>query len=260
AVFIVLTVACFSVSTPGCSWGRTKGAKETARSAPAIGAPQPAITVKEPFGVPRNRWPLSTGVPFAPGAVHDISTVSIVDGQTAQPTQARLLSRWPDGSARWVLFDWQTDLGSRERRSWTVRPTVRPTGPAVRTADKIDQIEVDTGRLQFIVPKRRFAILDQVRVDGIQVTRGPVVAFFNIDGKRVAAQAPDTVRIAEAGPLRVRIETRGHYAAAFDYVVRIDAFANQPFVRVLHSFEQHSPEAYTLVRQIGIDVPIELGA
>src|SRR5262249_17327969 len=38
------------------------------------------------------------------------------------------------------------------------------------------------------------------------------------------------------------------------------AFANQPFVRVLHTFEQHSPEAYTLVRQIGIDVPIELGA
>src|SRR5262249_53227945 len=90
------------------------------------------------------------------------------------------------------------------------------------------------------------------------VNAGPIVSFFTIAGQRVAAQSPREVTVTEPGPLRCRIELRGHYAADFDYVVRVDAFANQPFVRVFHSFEQHSSEAYTVVRQIGSALPLAL--
>jgi hypothetical protein len=42
------------------------------------------------------------------------------------------------------------------------------------------------------------------------------------------------------------------------YIVRLDAFAGQPFVRVLHTFENHRDEPYTSIREIGLDVPLEL--
>jgi hypothetical protein len=202
-------------------------------------------------------------MPFPPGMVKDASQLRMGDahgGQTRGPIalQSRVLSSWPDGSARWVLLDWQTDLRARQERSFWVEPGP-PAAPVrgVLVTDHGERIEVDTGPLQFSVPKKRFAMIDDVRVDGHSVTGGPLVSFLNVDGERVQAETPVAANITAAGPLRARIELRGHYAAAFDYVIRIDAFAGQRFVRVLHTFEQHSPQAYTSVRQIGIDVPVK---
>ncbi len=217
------------------------------------------LDVKEPLGFARNHWPLSAGVPFPRGTVKDASLMRIVDGGTASAVQARALSRWPDGSVRWALLDWQADLKPHGERHLSVElggpvTVARP----VKASDQGDHIEVDTGPLQFSVPKQRYAVMEKVRLDDKPMTAGPLVAFFNIDAQRIDGQVPTAVAITESGPFRVRIEIRGHYAAAFDYVVRIDAFAGQPFVRVLHSFEQHSADAYTFVRQIGIDVPLKL--
>jgi hypothetical protein len=242
---------------PGCTWAGTERAGTVH---PAALGPQLTIQVTEPSGVSRTRWPLSSGVPFPAGMVRDPAQVRVSEGTTPIAAQLRLLSRWPDGSVRWALLDWQADLEANATRRFSVQAGV-PAAVAhrVRANDRGDHIEVDTGPLQFSVPKNRFAILEHVRVDATPAVAGPIVAFFGIDGKRIDAQAPTAVRITEAGPLRVRIEIRGRYARAFEYVVRIDAFADQPFVRVFHTFEQHSPDAYTSVGQIGIEVPMRFG-
>ena len=217
------------------------------------------LDVKEPLGLARSHWPVTTGVPFPQGSVHDVSSLRITDGSGVAPVQGRILSRWPDGSARWALLDWQVDLKAHQERQFRVEPGVATAAvAAVKLNDTGERIEVDTGPLQFAIPKTRFALFENVRLKGAPVSSGPVVAFFNIDGKRIEAQAPAEVKVVEGGPQRVRVELRGHYAAEFDYVVRVDAFANQPFVRVFHSFEQHSSEPYTTVRQIGIELPVAL--
>jgi len=206
---------------------------------------------------------MTAGVPFPPGAVKDASQLRLSEtgGGTHVPLalQSRVLSRWPDGSARWLLLDWQTDLSARQERRFEVVPG-SPLAPAHRVTaiDQGDRIEVNTGALQFNVPKRRFAILSEVRVDGRPVAGGAVSSFFDIGGKRIEAEPPTAVTVTEGGPLRARIELRGHYASVFDYVVRIDAFADQTFVRVFHTFEQHSPRAYTSVQQIGVEAPVTL--
>src|SRR5262249_3370079 len=86
---------------------------------------------------------------------------------------------------------------------------------------------------------------------------GPLVSFIKVGDKRFEPDAP-RVTVTEPGPLRVRIELRGHYSEAFDYIVRLDAFANQPFVRVLHTFEQHAAEPYTNLQQLAVAVPLVL--
>jgi len=236
----------------GCSWARTP---TTARRG-APGGAEPIIDVRESSGVARPNWPISVGVPFPSGLVKDATALSVLDGKTPAAAQARVLSRWPDGSVRWALLDWQMDLQPRQTRRWRVGTGHVPAERAVKVTDGGDRIEVDTGPLQFAVAKDRFAPLAGVRLNGVPVLAGPVATFFDVDGKRIDPQAPTSVKVTEPGPLRTRIEVRGHYAAGFDYVFRIDAFANQPFVRVLYTFEQHDPEPYTFVRQLGIVLPL----
>jgi len=242
----------------GCSWGRTQAATEGAVLAASSTKPVLTLDVKEPSGLVRSHWPVSAGVPFPPAAVPEASHLSLADEQGRPAAlQARVLSRWPDGSVRWALLDWQVDLTAQQQRRFRLGSGgPAPPGGGVKVTERSDRIEVDTGPLQFTVPKNRFAILDEVRVNGSPVGTGPIASFLSSEGQRVDALVPTDARVTENGPLRVRIELRGHYARAFDYVVRVDAFAGQPFVRVLHTFEQHSPEAYTFMRQLGIDVPV----
>jgi hypothetical protein len=102
-------------------------------------------------------------------------------------------------------------------------------------------------------------LLDEVQVDGASLP-GAVTSFMRFAEAREAAQAPVSARLLENGPLRARIELRGVYGADFRYVMRIDAFAGQSFVRVLHTFENHGKQSYTAVRQIGIDIPLKFEA
>jgi hypothetical protein len=237
----------------GCSWARSA-------TAPRAGVPTSAqltIDVREPSGVSRSRWPVSVGVPFAPGYLRDVSGLSVIEGTTPAAVQARVLSRWPDGSVRWALLDWQMDLQPGQTRHWSVGTGHVAVEHSVKVADAGDRIDVDTGALQFSVAKNRFAPLTALRLNGTPVLAGPITTFFDVDGKRIEPQAPTVVKVVEPGPLRVRIELRGRYAADFDYVLRIDAFANQPFVRLLHTFEQHNQEPYTFVRQLAIAVPLK---
>jgi hypothetical protein len=236
----------------GCSWARTPKA---APAAPA--GTQLTIDVREPAGLARHLWPVSAGVSFAPGFLKDAQGLSVLEGTTPSALQTRVLSRWPDGSARWALLDWQADLGPRQTRRWRVGTGSTAPEHAVKVTDGPDRVDVDTGPLQFSIAKDRFAPLTAVRLNGAAVLGGPVTTFFEVDGKRIEPRPPASLKVTEPGPLRVRIELRGPYSAEFEYVVRIDAFANQPFVRVFHTFEQRSPQPYTSVRQLAIAVPLK---
>src|SRR6185295_13359226 len=112
------------------------------------------------------------------------------------------------------------------------------------------RVAIDTGPLQMTIPKQRFALLEDVRLNGQPAKLGAVQSFADVEGKRFDARPPTSVRILERGPLRARVELRGEYGADLFYVIRIDAFAGQPFVRLLHSFEQRGARAWTSLRQM----------
>jgi len=65
------------------------------------------ITVHDAAGLDTVR-PVTGGVPIAEGAAPEGATFSLRDAQgSAVPLQSAVLARWPDGSARWVLLDFQ---------------------------------------------------------------------------------------------------------------------------------------------------------
>lgn len=240
----------------GCGW-----LGQGAAPLPKLVAPAAlTVTVREPLGLSRSSWPVTTGIPFPAGMVTDVSQlVAYDDTDTPRPVQSRVLSQWADGSVRWALLDWRADMAPRQERQYRIAagPSL-PSDRGLRVYDLDDRVDVDAGPLQFSVPKNRSGWLQQVRLAGLQMLSAPVVSFLDIGGRRVEALPPTSVTVVDSGPLRARIELRGHYATALDYVLRIEAYANKPFVRVLHTLEQRSSDPYTYVRRITAVVPTAL--
>ncbi len=229
--------------------------------APANSPAEALLTVAEDFGAARRAWPVSTGFPFPPGAVTDERTLYLeeLSGKAPIPVQARALSRWPDGSLRWALLDASLDLETGQKRKFRVRSGAAPQPSAkVAIADSADDVEVDTGTLKFVVPKKKLALLDHIQLEGKETGGGAAVSFTRLAEQREAPGPPASVRVVENGPLRARIEIRGEYTKGLRYIIRLDAFAGQSFVRVLHTFENHRDEPYTSIREIGLDVPLAL--
>jgi len=83
-----------------------------ALAVPVAGAELPVrLTVAETGGVVRPNWPVTSGVPLPRGAVKDVRALALKDtAGTPVPCQVDAVTRWPDGSLKWVEVNFQTDL------------------------------------------------------------------------------------------------------------------------------------------------------
>ncbi len=64
-------------------------------------------------GALRRREPVRCGIPWPQGALSAGTHLALRDREgRSRPVQARVLDRWPDGSARWTLLDWLADTAA----------------------------------------------------------------------------------------------------------------------------------------------------
>ena len=223
--------------------------------------PPIGVTIVESDGIERHAWPVTFGVPFPRSSLHDVAGVALVDEKgVAEAVQTRVLSRWDDGSVRWVLLDAQVSVGARQSRRWQVvsQKSGRKTNPAkLEVRAQAGGFQVDTGELRFAVPKNHFGILEEIEAGEI-VLRAPLTSALSKEGQRSMARPPKQIFAREQGPLRVRLELQGDYGNGFDYVIRVDAYAGKPFVRVLHTFVDRDRAALVRVPEIAVEWPIGL--
>ena len=79
-----------------------------------------SITVQDATHLDTLR-PVTGGVPLAPGIAPEGASFALRDESgAAVPLQASVLARWPDGSARWVLLDFQAQPPSGGKRGYTL--------------------------------------------------------------------------------------------------------------------------------------------
>src|SRR5262245_27610098 len=78
---------------------------------PSSSPTQTDLQVTAPPG--RGREPLTCGVPWPRDMIPAGHHIELSDdrGQPV-PLQTRVLDRWPDGSVRWALLDWQADVSN----------------------------------------------------------------------------------------------------------------------------------------------------
>lgn len=112
------------------------------------------LTVQEPAGVDRKNEPVTSGVPLPEGAIKEVGQLSL-DGPAGQnvPCQFTPLSRWPDGSLKWVLLDFQSSVGASNRAEYMLSTKGRRVAPESPVTTRLEGgvTRVQTGNLKLAV-------------------------------------------------------------------------------------------------------------
>src|SRR5437867_11368145 len=73
--------------------------------------------------------PVTRGVPFPRGVLIDPAAVVLFDSAGREVfVQTQALSRWPDGSVRWLLLDFLVEQIAAGEHCWMLRPRTGTTG------------------------------------------------------------------------------------------------------------------------------------
>jgi hypothetical protein len=189
------------------------------------------IWVQEMAGLGRRR-PVTGGVPLGEGAVPQGTPFALRDQRGEPvPLQTAVLSRWADGSARWVLLDFQAAPGAKLKLGYTLllgqdaRPEVEHPivcasaegGPTLSSGDV--SLSLADGAL--------LNVSDRVDVD---------LVLVEADGQACKAVV-ESAEVETEGALRATLSLRGSFYAAgerraFGWRLRASVYAGLSPVRL----------------------------
>jgi len=241
-----------------------------------------AFTVTERAGLERRKWPVASGIPLPPGAAPKNAAFSLSSGSGgAVPAQFEITGRWwMDGSPRWVLVNFQTDLAPRGSRQYVL--SLADRAAPVETPLKVTggaggagSVTVVTGPLKFTVRAQGFNIIENVCYDpaGAFGSASKVVgahkggAVVRAGGKEYRASGGAAkLTVEERGPMRAVIRAEGSHLSTdgsrgLDYVARIHAYSEKSFVRVEYTFmnrQGRDSRANLRLEEVSLQLPTTL--
>ena len=112
------------------------------------------------FFLKLRRPPRSTLFPYTPL----FRSLRLVNGAGAEvAAQFSVLGTWPDGSAKWILVDFQGDVEAGGEAVYSLQAgAAQAVEECVEIIDGEERVEVCTGPLRFGVGNKSFALFDGV--------------------------------------------------------------------------------------------------
>lgn len=219
------------------------------------------LTVREPAGAARSAEPVSGGIPLPEGVYKQDQSFKISAAGKELPAQVLPLVVDAQGFLRWVLVDTQVDLpadGQVELQLAAGESRMRPAVPLRVSADA-DGVAVDTGKAAFTISKSKpFSLFTTVTVNGKSVAGGGEAFYVDATDqaavKRCVAEAPDTIEVHDAGPLRATLKVAGPFAGDAEtrmrYIAWITVWAGHSRVLVKYSLANSNPDQFVPFRLI----------
>jgi hypothetical protein len=212
-------------------------------AASAATAVDGSLTVRETAGVARSDEPVTTGVPFAAGAVKDLAALRLFDAAgKAIPADLHVLSPWPDGSVRTALLTFLADVPAGGSAEFKLKDAGGQPVPAatVKVADGTDAVTLDTGVLQLAVSRKRSSLIESLSIDGkpVLAAGGPGAIVTLPDGKQVnlADTPPTSVTLEHAGGVAATVVVKGRVGNLLNrllgYTARLTVYAGRRIVRL----------------------------
>lgn len=204
------------------------------------------LTITEPTAQPRSHWPVTSGIPFAPGQLASAADVRLLD-PAGQPVAAQFqaTAHWPDGSIKWLLATFCADT-SVQPATWQLviapaqAPAAKNPEASVQVRESGDAITLDNGVVTLRISKSSFALFDNLTLGGQPITAQPKGGNGRIvdgTGKPFMLGKPDRIAIEEDGPVRAVIRVAGDFVAddgmkQFRWQARYVLAAGQPWLRL----------------------------
>ena len=206
---------------------------------------------KEVSGINRKAEPVTVGIPFPEGMLYEKKGIPQLSLKGTDAYQFRTLARWPDGSVKWVLVDFQARCEA-ERMNNDVRIIAgggNSSGPLL-AEEKRGKIYVDTGPLQVQIKKKNYNLFDRVVVNGEALildgaSKGIVVEGDNGTEYLGLLDHNSKVVIEENGPVRAVVKAEGTHTSTdgkrmMDYTVRMHFYKGLTRVKVVYTLRNAS--------------------
>jgi hypothetical protein len=231
------------------------------------------LTISEPTGAPRKNWPVTSGIPLAPGALATTADATLCDSaEQPLPAQFEATAHWPDGSIKWLQVTFLADTAPTPSR-WFVRlngpATTAPLPVSIFIQNTPNGMTVGNGLLTLDLNLKKFALFDSVAYGGKPVTGAPVGGngqILDASGKEYFLGAPDVMHIEEGGPISAVVRVEGDFVAAdgaklFRWRARYFLYAGQDWVRVQWTLGNNQTNAVlTNLREASIHIPLAIGS
>ena len=257
---VLAIVAATSSVDPHLSAQTPAGASRTqgeVRRSNAIRARIPLRVVRHAEGMP-----VTLGVPFPKGALASPDQVRLLTHEGREhPAQVTEVSTWEpaDRSVKWIWISFLTGRGDQYQVEYGADVRRNRDFPALEVVNNQREgglLEVTTGPMRFVVQQGETGFLKSVALDldhnGFDdndlIAEGPAArgSFVDLldDAGVDASKATIRQTFIErgSGPLHAILRIEGEYRYsradnnAAPFVMRIHAYAGQPFIRVLHTF------------------------
>ncbi|HOX06705.1 MAG TPA: hypothetical protein PK280_09900 [Planctomycetota bacterium] len=215
------------------------------------------LSVEEPAGLARRAEPVSGGIPLPAATFRKDQPFAVFNGAGEVPAQALPMVVDEKGFVRWLLVDFQTDLGARETKTYTLRaakPAVAPASP-LKVADDASGVTVDTGRIRFVISREKpFGLFGSVSANGKDVVTGGEALYVDatVEGgepKTFLADKPASVVVEYAGALRATVCAKGRFVgddgSKLLYIARVTAWAGRSDVHVKYTLANSNDEHYS---------------
>ena len=223
----------------------------------------------------------SWGVPFAKGTMNEQGTFTLTapDGSVV-PSQHWVLSRWNDGSVKWMGFyatlgpdqAGQLRLDAVKADKKALRAAAKKKAapePTLVLQDDASGIRIDNGVFQIAFPKSGNRIVGSITMDGREVVSGgrlvartedrsqpDVLSYRNFESRISSAE------VERSGPVAAVVKVEGVHKALkggrewLPFTLRFYIFKDAAPIRLVHSFVYDGEQRDDYIKGIGVEFDI----
>ncbi len=173
------------------------------------------LLIEERQGLARWHEPVTVGLPLPQGAGRHLEALLLCDQKGEPcPCQSQVLARWCDGSLRWVLLDFQANVGAHESVNYHLHLTTAPTVMAHTTPLTVHQaadgIQINTGSACFTLSSQVCKPLSSMQLQGRELLApgGSQIVVTDEAGQEYVLHIAQ-MHVALGGPLRVVVSMQG---------------------------------------------------
>jgi len=199
------------------------------------------IIIEETSSINRVNEPVSMGLPFPKGLVHNISGLHLLNHKNrAIPLQANSLATWSDKSLKWALLDFQVTIPANKIFKYTLllsgNPKVTEHYLSIAIMKSEGLFIIDTGAAKFFLSNNSDALFKKVELNGYNILQEAGITLIDKFGKKHKF-LPKDISLETAGELRTTFKIEGHIKGRpsfpqVDLFLRINFFAGTGLVKL----------------------------